>query len=226
MGGCRVWLSALTLKLFNWFGDALAFVAANSLVEFRSRDRELRIDWHMWRQCSMPPPFLCFYCFHKPDPSHTDSIYTDLSLHPFNCTRNSPHRHLTKCRSYRFENLWIQIQLSRRCPDFLVYFILITRDANLHHHSYLLTIPLCGQWKVQWSEPEYWLCFSVGYYSTWLWIRLSIQSCVAIPQDWCMSLMFSRPIGGEIMWQLFFESLYSFYWEMRLNKCRASGRLV
>ncbi len=50
-----------------------------------------------------------FYCFHKPDPSHTDSIYTGLPLHPFNCTRNSPHRHLTKFRSYGFEHLWMQI---------------------------------------------------------------------------------------------------------------------
>ncbi len=66
----------------------------------------------------------------------------------------------------------------------------------------------------------------VGYYSTWLWIRLSILSCGAIPQDSCRSLIFSLPIGGEIMWQLFFESLNSFYSEMRLNKFRPSGRLV
>ncbi len=71
---------------------------------------------------SNSPPFSCFYCFHKPDPSPVYSIYTDLSLYPFNCTRNSPHRHLPKCRSYRLENLWIQISLSRRCPDFLVFF--------------------------------------------------------------------------------------------------------
>ncbi len=63
---------------------------------------------------------------------------------------------------------------------------------------------MCGQRKVQWSEPEYWLCSSVGYYSTWLWIRLSILSCWAIPQDLCRSLIFSLPIGGEIKWQLFF----------------------
>ncbi len=62
------------------------------------------------------PPVLCFYSFHKPGPSRTDSI----SLHLFNCTHNFPHRHLTKCRSYRLENLWMQIPLSRRCPDFLV----------------------------------------------------------------------------------------------------------
>ncbi len=35
------------------------------------------------------PPLICFYCFDKPDPNHTFSIYTDLSLYPFNCTRNS-----------------------------------------------------------------------------------------------------------------------------------------
>ncbi len=68
---------------------------------------------------------------------------------------------------------------------------------------YLLTIPLCGQWKDPWSEPEYWLWFSVGYYSTWLWIRLSILSCGAIPQDLRRSLIFALPISGEIMWQLF-----------------------
>ncbi len=74
-----------------------------------------------------------------------------------------------------------------------------------HLLPYLLTIPWCRQWKVQWSEPEYWLCFSVGYCSTWLWIRLSIQSYGAIPQDLCRTLIFSLPIGGEIKWQLFFN---------------------
>ncbi len=70
------------------------------------------------------------------------------------------------------------------------------------------------------SEPGCWLCFSVGNYSTWFWIRLSIPSCGAIPQDLYRSLIFSLPIGGEIMWQLFFEWLNSIYCEMRLNKCR------
>ncbi len=51
------------------------------------------------------PLFSCFYCFDKSDPSIVYSIYTDLSLCPFNCTRNSPHRPLTKCRSYRLEIL-------------------------------------------------------------------------------------------------------------------------
>ncbi len=32
----------------------------------------------------------------------------------------------------------------------------------------ILTIPLCGQCKVKWFEPEYCLCFGVGYYGTWL----------------------------------------------------------
>ncbi len=32
------------------------------------------------------------------------------------------HRRLTTCRSYWFEKLWKQIPLSRRCPDFLVFF--------------------------------------------------------------------------------------------------------
>ncbi len=85
--------------------------------------------------------------------------------------------------------------------------LLVPEFTVTHLLPYLLTITLCGQWEVQWSEPEYWLCFSVGYYSTWLWIRLSIQSCGAIPQDLCRSLIFSLPIGGEIMLQLFFESL-------------------
>ncbi len=62
----------------------------------------------------------------------------------------------------------VQVQLF--VPEFTVTHLL----------PYLLTIPLCGQWKVQWPETEYWLCFSVGYYSTWLWIRLSILSCGAI----------------------------------------------
>ncbi len=76
----------------------------------------------MFELQTLDTPCLCSYCFDKPDPSHIYSIYTDVSPYPFNCTRNSPHRHLTKCRSYRLENLWIQISLFRRCPDFLVFF--------------------------------------------------------------------------------------------------------
>ncbi len=69
----------------------------------------------------------------------------------------------------------LQAQLS--VPEFAVTHLL----------PYLLTIPLCGQWNDQRSEPEYWLCFSVGYYSTCLWIRMSFLSCVT---------NFAFPIGG------------------------------
>ncbi len=105
-------------------------------------------------------------------------------------------------------------------------YLLVPEFTVTHLLPYLLTVPLCGQWRVQWSEPEYWLCFSVGYYGTWLWIRLSTLSFEAIPQNLCRSLIFSLPMVGKIMWRLFIESLYSFYWEMRLNKCRPSGRLA
>ncbi len=37
------------------------------------------------------------------------------------------------------------------------------------------------------------------------------NSVGVILQDLCRSLIFSLPIGGEIKWQLFFESIYSFY---------------
>ncbi len=110
----------------------------------------------------------------------------------------------------------ITVHVEKLVPDFRV----------THFIPYLLTIPVCGQWNVQWLEPEYWLCLSVGYYSTWPWIRLSILSCRAILKDLGRSLIFSLPIGGEIMWQFFFESLYSFYWGMRLNKYRPSGLLA
>ncbi len=86
-----------------------------------------------------------------------------------------------------------------------------------HLLAYSLITPLCGQWNVQWLEPEHWLCFSVGFYSTWLRIWVYVLSCGAIPQDLCRSLFFSLPLGGEIMWQLFFESLDSFYRGMRLK---------
>ncbi len=76
---------------------------------------------------------------------HLYSIYTALSPHPFNCTHNSPHRHLTKCRSYRLENLWIQIQLSRRSPDFLCLFgkptLLICNLSAHGQHWGLETLP-------------------------------------------------------------------------------------
>ncbi len=104
--------------------------------------------------------------------------------------------------------------------------LLVPEFTVTHLLPYLLTIPLCGQWNVQWLKREYWLCFGVGYYSTWLWIRISILSCWVIPQDLCSSLTFSLPIGGEITWQSFFESLYSFNWGMRLKKCRPSGLLA
>ncbi len=119
-----------------------------------------------------------------------------------------------------------KLSLSVSSGSYCTSEIVGSRVMVTHLLPFILTIPLCGQWKVQWSEPEYWLCCSVGYYSTWLWIRLSILSCAANPQDLCRSLIFSLPIGGEIMFQLFFESLNSFYCEMRLNKFRPSGWLV
>ncbi len=66
-----------------------------------------------------------------------------------------------------------------------------SRVMVTHLLPYILIIPLCGQLNIQCSEPGCWLCFSVGYYCTWLWIRLSIPSCGAIPQDSCRTLMVS-----------------------------------
>ncbi len=114
----------------------------------------------------------------------------------------------------------------RSSGSYCTSIIVGSRVMVTHLLPYILTIPLCGQWNIQCSGPGCRLCFSVGYYSTWLWIRLSILSCGAIPQDSCRSLIFYLPIGGEIMWQLFFESLNSFYCEMRLNKFRPSGLLA
>ncbi len=109
------------------------------------------------------------------------------------------------------------VSLQFSVPEFTVTHLLL----------YLHTFPLCWQRNVQRSEQEYWLYFSGGYFSTWLWIRTSILSCGAIPQDLCRSLIFYLPIGREILWQLFFEQLYNFcYWVMRLNICRPSGLLA
>ncbi len=62
---------------------------------------------------STPPPFLYFYCFDKPAPNPITSMYTYLSLYPFNCTRNSIYRHLTKCRSYWLEKFVNTILVKR-----------------------------------------------------------------------------------------------------------------
>ncbi len=72
------------------------------------------------------------HCFDKTDPSSVYNIYTNLSLYPFNCIRNSLHSLLTKCRSYRLENSWIQISLSRRCPDFLIFFSSLSSIGNIN----------------------------------------------------------------------------------------------
>ncbi len=72
------------------------------------------------------------FIFPQPDPSPIYNTYTDLVLYSFNCTRNSPHRHLMKCRSYRLEHWWTQISLSRRCPDFLVHFVINVRVLRVH----------------------------------------------------------------------------------------------
>ncbi len=74
------------------------------------------------------------------------TIYTDLSLYPFNCTRNSPHRHLTKCRGYQLENLWKQVSLPRRCPDVLFF---------------LSFAALC--WKIICMGQRYNLCLFIGF---------------------------------------------------------------
>ncbi len=67
-----------------------------------------------------------------------------------------------------------------------------------HLLPHLLSNPLCVQLDGQHSEPEYWLCFSVGYYSMWFWIRTSILSCGAITQEICRPIIFSLYNGVEI----------------------------
>ncbi len=58
-----------------------------------------------------------------------------------------------------------------------------------------------------------WLYLSVGYYSLTLWIQTSILSCRAIALDLHKPLIFSLPIGRDMLWQLFsFKSPYSLYW--------------
>ncbi len=58
---------------------------------------------------------------------------------------------------------------------------------------------------------------SIGCALAWVTIARGSDSSYpfypegAIPQDLCTSLILSLPIGGEIKWQLFFESYYSFY---------------
>ncbi len=89
-----------------------------------------------------------------------------------------------------------------------------------HLLPHLLTTPMCGQWGVQRSEPEHWLCFSVGFYSMWPCIRTSILFKGAIPQDLHKSLILSIPIEGKILWHSF-NSLS--YWGMHLRKCRPFG---
>ncbi len=114
-------------------------------------------------------------------------------------------------RRIRAEHLWCQISssstklsLSASNGSYCTRIIVGSRVMLTHLLPYTLIIALWGQWNMQCSELGCRLCFSVGYYSTWLWIRLSILSCGAIPQDSCRSLIFSLRIGGEIMWQLFF----------------------
>ncbi len=53
---------------------------------------------------NLPPLFIIFYCFDKPDPSPIYNIH-NLSLCPLNYTRNSLHCHLRKCSIYRVEHL-------------------------------------------------------------------------------------------------------------------------
>ncbi len=101
-------------------------------------------------------------------------------------------------------HLWCQISssltklsLSASSGSYCTCELVGSRDMVTHLLPYILTNTLCGQWNIQCSEPGCWLCFSVGYHSTWRWFWLSILSCGAIPQDLCRSLIFSLPIGGE-----------------------------
>ncbi len=54
---------------------------------------------------------------------------------------------------------------------------------------------------------------SIGCALAWVTIARDSESAYPFnpvgrfPQDLCRSLIFSLPIGGEIKWQLFFESL-------------------
>ncbi len=85
---------------------------------------------------------------------------------PFNCTRTSLHRHITKCISYRLENVFKRAHFPRRCPHFLVFLVPITRGANFHHQLLFFTsltytanfLELCVvdvYWQVKYFR---WLC--------------------------------------------------------------------
>ncbi len=60
--------------------------------------------------------------------------------------------------------------------------LLVPEFTATHLPPYLLTIPLCGQWNVQWSEAEYWLCFSVGYFLAVLLVTVGgpLMSCTPL----------------------------------------------
>ncbi len=59
----------------------------------------------------------------------------DLYSQIYNCTRNSLHRHLTKCPSYRLENLWKQNPWPDVAQTSSSFLVLNTPDAFLHHQS-------------------------------------------------------------------------------------------
>ncbi len=71
-----------------------------------------------------------------------------------------------------------------------------------------------------------WLCCSVRYYSTWL--NPSIHSILWGNFAGLVHVTNFPPSykWGHYVTIIFLESLYSFYWRMRLNKCRPSGLLA
>ncbi len=53
-----------------------------------------------------------------------------------------------------------------------------------HLLPYLLTTPLCGEWNDQRSEPDYWLCLSVAYYSAFYSAGFAQVSNFPPPYRW------------------------------------------
>ncbi len=98
------------------------------------------------------------------------------------------------CR-IRAGHLWCQISssltklsLSVSSGSYCTSETVGSRIMVTHLLPYILVFPFGAQWNIQCSDPGCWLCCSVGYYITWLWIRISILSCGAILQDLCRSI--------------------------------------
>ncbi len=102
--------------------------------------------------------------------------------------------------------------LDFRIGSYCLSAIIGFRVVVIHLLPYLRTILMCGRWDIKRPEPEYCLCYTVGYYSTTSESEHLFYPAVQFPRAYT-----SNYFSGETLVTVDIESLCTFHWGMHTS---------